>query len=89
MANDLKTYEYKILYFNETKEKEEIRVGLVPATSVVDAIYRIASYYGEDEIFEILFLREITDSEVFDVMDNVENVSVFCYLKGGIKNDIS
>lgn len=76
MTEELGTYEYKIVYFNEVNEKEETRVGLVSAFSIVDAVARLASYYGKYEILEILSLKEIVDSEVFDLTDNAGRLSV-------------
>ena len=83
MTEELGTYEFKILYFNEANETEETRAGLVVAFSIVDAVTRLASYYGKYEILEILFLKEIVDSDVFDLVDNVDRLSLISYFKRG------
>ncbi len=63
--NDIWYYEYIVKIWDDVEDKEEIRCGVVPAESMIEATKEICNYYPE-EIMEIQMLKAIVDGKVFE-----------------------
>lgn len=67
--DDFWYYEYAIMYWDEVDYVEEVRTGVVPASSFADAIDQLNKYYGECNIEEIQMLKPIVEGLVLDFED--------------------
>ena len=60
MANVVWYWEYQLKIWDEIDNTEEIRSGVVAASTITEAMEEIEDYY-RDEIMEVQMLKAITD----------------------------
>lgn len=59
-------YEYAVLFWDEVENKHKEAHGLTYGVSNVDALEKIAKYYGDDNIINISRLYCAVDNKVFE-----------------------
>lgn len=57
-------YEYTVKIWDNVDDREEIRSGVVPAESMMDAMQELNDYY--DNITEVQMLKAIVEGTVFE-----------------------
>lgn len=57
-------YEYTVKIWDNVDDREEIRSGVVPAESIMDAMQELNDYY--DNITEVQMLKAIVEGTVFE-----------------------
>ena len=62
-------FSYTIKYYDELDRQEKVATGIVYGDSLVEAITRIAEYYGDEKIIRILDFKYLVDTPVLECID--------------------
>ena len=62
-------YNYTIKYYDEYDMQEKVVSGIVSGESLVEAITKIADYYGDEKIIRILDFNYLNETPVLECKD--------------------
>ena len=62
-------FSYTIKYYDELDRAEKVITGAVNGNSLVEAITKIADYYGDEKIVRILDFNYLVDTPVLECKD--------------------
>ena len=67
------TFIYKIVYWGEDEKKSITEAGLVLAHTYTDAMKKITTYYGEDNMINVLRLEVMDCNDIieYDVLSKI------------------
>lgn len=63
-------YKYKVKFYNDISQQNNIEHGIVPASTFIDAVSCLVKYYGEDELLDIK-IKIMMDENIGDASQDI------------------
>lgn len=78
----MRFYEYRVHWYDDFHNKEEVSLGLTCAESFEDAMHNIGSYYGKNNIIHVeLTYSAFDDYSCLDFEDRNKEVDKYNIIK--------
>ncbi len=78
----MRFYEYRVYWWNDFSNKDEVSLGLTCASSFEEAMHNISSYYGKEDIIRVeVTYTSFDECSCLDFEDHKEEIDKYNLIK--------